>query len=331
MYRTSILPCPQTLGLVYCQSLSVRALPGQESEDSKVKTVGVVGLGDMGLGIAKNVLAAGFPLVGFDLREERLTAVESAGGRRATNCAELAKACDAVFVMVLNGTQVRDVVIGNDGLLAGLAPGKTVIVSATIMPAEVRVLEAPLAEKGVHLIDTPVSGGKSGAEGGSLTLMTAAKADVLEANRDVLDAISKVVFHVGEEIGQGQTVKAALQAFIGVTFAAIFESLVLGHKAGVKGETLFNVFRSSLVGSPLFENCARLIMDRRFKGTGSHIGTMYKDLGITMSLAREAGAAMFTTSAAYELFQAGISRFPDEDNWSIVKLLEEIARTKVTW
>ena len=83
MYRTSILPCPQTLGLVYCQSLSVRALPGQESEDSKVKTVGVVGLGDMGLGIAKNVLAAGFPLVGFDLREERLTAVESAGGRRA--------------------------------------------------------------------------------------------------------------------------------------------------------------------------------------------------------------------------------------------------------
>ena len=161
--------------------------------------------------------------------------------------------------------------------------------------------------------------------------MTAAKADVLEANRDVLDAISKVVFHVGEQIGQGQTVKAALQAFIGTTFAAIFESLVLGHKAGVKGETLFNVFRSSAVGSPLFENCARLIMDRRFKGTGSHIGTMYKDLGITMSLAREAGVAMFTTSAAYELFQAGISRFPDEDNWSIVKLLEEIARTKVTW
>ena len=95
------------------------------------------------------LLAAGFPLVGFDLREERLAAVEAAGGRRAANCAELAKACSAIFVMVLNGAQVRDVVIGNDGLLAGLAPGKTVIVSATIMPAEVQALEAPLAEKGV--------------------------------------------------------------------------------------------------------------------------------------------------------------------------------------
>jgi 3-hydroxyisobutyrate dehydrogenase-like beta-hydroxyacid dehydrogenase len=139
------------------------------------------------------------------------------------------------------------------------------------------------------------------------------------------------LFHVGEEIGQGQTVKAALQAFIGTTFAAIFESLVLGASAGVTGTTLFEVFNSSGVRSPLFENCAKLILDRKFKGTGSHIGTMYKDLGITMQMAHETGAAMFTTAAAYELFQAGISMFPDEDNWSIVKFLEQIAETKVEW
>ena len=161
--------------------------------------------------------------------------------------------------------------------------------------------------------------------------MAAAKPEVLDAQRDVLHGISKVIFHVGEETGLGQTVKAALQAFIGATFAGIFESLVLGHAAGVKGETLFKVFNASGVASPLFENCARLIMDRKFKGTGSQITTMYKDLGISMSLARENGAAMFTTSAAYELFQSGISRFPDEDNWSIVKLLEEIEGTEVKW
>ena len=296
-----------------------------------MKTVGVVGLGDMGLAIAKNILKAGFPLVGFDLREQQLVDFEAAGGRRAANCTELAKACDTVFVMVLNGGQVREVVLGAEGLLAGLDAGKTVIISATILPSEVRALEAPLAEKGVHLIDTPVSGGKSGADSGTLTMMAAAKPDVLDAQRDVLDAISKKLLHVGEEIGLGQTVKAALQAFIGTTFAGIFESLVLGHKAGVKGETLFEVFNASGVASPLFENCARLIMDRKFKGTGSQITTMYKDLGITMGLARENGAAMFTTSAAYELFQAGISRFPDEDNWSIVKMLEEIAGTEVKW
>ncbi|MCP5113211.1 MAG: NAD-binding protein, partial [bacterium] len=121
------------------------------------------------------------------------------------------------------------------------------------------------------------------------------------------------------------------QAFIGCTFAATFESLVLGHKAGVKGETLFKVISASAAGSPLFENCARQVLDRKFQGTGSQISTMYKDIGISMSLAREAGAAMFTTSAAYELFQSGISMFPDEDNWCVAKVLEQIADTEVTW
>ena len=296
-----------------------------------MKSIGVIGLGDMGIGIARNLLGAGFPVVGFDLREERLAMLEESGGARASSAADLGARCDTVFVMVLNGSQAHSAVLGESGALEGMEAGNTVIVTATILPAEVRGLEAPLAAKGVGLIDTPVSGGKSGADTGMLTLMTAAKTDVLEANRDALDAISKVVFHVGEEIGQGQTVKAALQAMIGCTFAATFETLVMGHKAGVKGETLFNVIQSSAVGSPLFENCARLILDRKFEKTGSHIGTMYKDLGITMSVAREAGAAMFATSAAFEMFQAGISRYPEGDNWSIVKWLEEIAGTEVTW
>ena len=106
---------------------------------------------------------------------------------------------------------------------------------------------------------------------------------------------------------------------------------MLGSKAGVEGKVLYEVFTSSGVGSPLLENCARLIMDRSFKDTGSHIGTMYKDLGISMNLARKSGVSMFTTAAANELFQSGISLFPDEDNWSIVKLLEQIAGTEVTW
>ena len=296
-----------------------------------MKSVGVIGLGDMGIGIARNLLKAGFPVVGFDLREERLAMLEESGGARASSAADLGARCDTVFVMVLNGAQVHSALLGEKGALAGLEPGSAVIVTATILPAEVRALEAPLAAKGVGLIDTPVSGGKSGADSGMLTLMAAAKTDVLEANREALDAISKVVFHVGQEIGQGQTVKAALQAMIGCTFAATFETLVMGHKAGVEGETLFNVIQSSAVCSPLFESCARLILDRKFEKTGSHIGTMYKDLGITMSVAREAGAAMFATSAAYEMFQAGISRYPEGDNWSIVKWLEEIAGTEVTW
>ena len=94
---------------------------------------------------------------------------------------------------------------------------------------------------------------------------------------------------------------------------------------------MFEVFGSSGVSSPLFKGCSKLIMERKFKDTGSQIATMYKDLGITMNMAKETGAAMFATAAAYELFRSGISLFPDEDNWSIVKLLEQIAGTEVTW
>jgi putative dehydrogenase len=294
-----------------------------------MKKVGIVGLGDMGIGMAANLLKNGFELSGYDIREGRLNEFAALGGKSVSNCREVAENSDAVFIMVLNGQQVKDVVLGENGLLKGLSPGGTIIVSATINPSEVKELEKPVYEKGVNLIDAPVSGGKSGADNGTLTLMAAAKKEVFEENKKVLEAVGQNIFHVGEEIGMGQTVKASLQAFIGSTFTAIFESLVLGVKAGVKAETLYEVFGSSGVSSPLFKNCASLIMERKFKGTGSHIGTMYKDLGISMNMAKENGVAMFTTSAAFELFQSGKSLFPDEDNWCIVKLLEQIAGIEV--
>ena len=285
----------------------------------------------MGIGLARNLVSAGFPTIGFDLRPERIDLLELAGGTPAANGAEVGARSDAVFVMVMNGAQAGEALLGPQGAAARMLPGSTVIVTATILPSEVKALEGPLFERGIHIIDTPVSGGKAGAEDGTLTLMTAAKSDVLARNREALDAISGNVFHVGEEIGQGQIVKAALQALIGCTFAATFEALVLGVKAGLDGRTLFDVIRASSVGSPLFEHCAGQVLDRRFRDTGSGIGTMYKDLGISMSVARDAGAAMFATSAAYEMFQTGISRFPDEDNWAVAKWLEEIAGTEVTW
>ncbi|MFL2540559.1 MAG: NAD(P)-dependent oxidoreductase [Candidatus Latescibacterota bacterium] len=294
-----------------------------------MKQIGFIGLGNMGIGMAKNLIKHGFDLTGFDLNPEQLNALEELGGTAAATCREVGENADAVFIMVLSGAQIEQAIFGDAGLLAGLKPGATIIVSATVHPAEIRALEQPILAKGVHLVDTPVSGGKPGAESGTLTLMTAAKQPVFDNIKPALEAVGKNIFHVGEEVGLGQTVKASLQALIGSSFTAIFESLVLGVKSGAKAETLFEVFRSSGVGSPLFENAASLIMERKFKDTGSHIGTMYKDLGITMNMAKENGVSMFTTSAAFELFQAGISLFPEEDNWSIVKLLEQIAGTTV--
>ena len=293
-----------------------------------MKKVGVIGLGNMGMGMAKNLIKSGFSVIGFDLDDKRLRKLKENGGSTATSTVQVGEETDAVFVMVMNGEQVKAVVAD---LVTGLKDRGTIILTATIRPEEAREAYSIADIEGVAMLDSPVSGGMDGAHNGTLTLMTAAKKSVFDDCIKILEAVSSNIFHVGEEIGEGQTVKASLQAFIGASFTAIFESLVLGSKAGIKGQTLYDVFSASGVGSPLFKNCAGLIMDRKFNNTGSHISTMYKDLGISLDMAKKNGVPLFTAGAAYELFQAGISMFPDEDNWSIVKLLEQISGTEVHW
>jgi 3-hydroxyisobutyrate dehydrogenase-like beta-hydroxyacid dehydrogenase len=231
--------------------------------------------------------------------------------------------------MVLNGAQVKEVVLGKQGLLEGIKPGATVIINATILRSIMIEVAAVLEEKGIDVIDCPVSGGQPGAAAGTLTMMAAAKKEVFRRCHDVLQAVGKNIYHVGEEIGMGQTVKGALSALTGSCYGGIFEALVLGTKAGVKPEILYNVISTSMVGNDLFRDTAKHIMNRRFEGAGACIQTMYKDLGITLSMARDSGVPMFTTSAAYQLFQAGLSLRPQEDNWTIIKILEEIAGTEV--
>ena len=291
-----------------------------------MQRVGVVGVGEMGIGLAANLIGAGYQVIGFDQRPERLARLDDLGGRAAESVAQVAAQAEAVFVMVLNGAQVYTVVTE---LVEELRAGATILVTATITPTEVRALLPLVSDRQINLIDCPVSGGKSGADGGTLTLMAAGSAAVVEANRELLQAIGSNLFHVGENIGDGQTVKAALQVVIGAHFTAIFEALVMGVKAGVPAQTLYDVIGSTAVGGPLFRNSASLIMERRFQGTGSHIGTMYKDLCISMEVARANGVPMFTAAAAKELFQAGIARFPEEDNWAVVKILEEFAGIEV--
>ena len=293
-----------------------------------MKKVGVIGLGNMGMGMAKNLIKSGFSVIGFDLDDKRLLKLKENGGSTATSTVQVGEETDAVFVMVMNGEQVKVVVAD---LATGLKDRGTIILTSTITPEEAREAYSIADLEGVAMLDSPVSGGMDGAHNGTLMLMTAAKKSVFDDCIKILEAVSSNIFHVGEEIGEGQTVKASLQVFIGASFTAIFESLVLGSKAGIKGQILYDVFSASGVGSPLFKNCAGLIMDRKFKNTGSHISTMYKDLGISMNMAKNNGVPLFTAGAAYELFQAGISMFPDEDNWSIVKLLEQISGTEVHW
>ena len=286
--------------------------------------VGLIGIGDMGSGMAANILKNGHELVVYDLRPEQLEPFVEQGAYAAKNLGEVGERSDFVFVMVMNGDQIKAIL--NNGL--NMKPGSTFICTATILRSELIEVAQSLEEKGIRVIDAPVSGGAPGAAAGTLTMMVAAQQDVFEEATDVLNAVGENIYHVGEEIGAGQTVKACLAVLTGVTYAGIFETLALGVKAGVKPETLYEVINTSVVGSFLFRDTTQNIMERNFAGQ-SRIGTMYKDLGIAKTLGRECGVPLFTLSSAAEWFQAGISVNPEEANWAIIKIFENMLGIEV--
>ena len=285
---------------------------------------GVIGLGDMGSGLAKNLIANGFAVTGLDLSPLRMSAFEEMGGSPATSVAEVGAASDAVFVMVMNGDQAKGVILGEGGLVSHMAKGGAVILSATIKPREAREIGAAMEGSGIHLIDTPVSGGFPGAQGGTLTMMAAAPGEVLDRFKPVMEAVSANIHRVGEKPGDGQTVKACLQSLIGSQFAATFEAAALAAKAGVPGQVILDVFSTSGAGSGVVNNALQKIIDRQFEGTGSHINTMWKDLTIAMGLGEELSVPLTSAAAAMQVFHAGKAKYPNGDNWVCTRVLEDI-------
>ena len=288
-----------------------------------MKTVGVVGLGDMGSGLALNLIKNGFDVVGIDLKPERMAAFADMGGRAGT-LSEIGRASAAVFVMVMKGDDAKDVIFDPDGLMANMAEGSAVILSATVKPSEARAIGAAMEGSGVHLIDTPVSGGFPGAQAGTLTMMAAASGDVLDAFAPVMEAVSANIHRVGDKPGDGQTVKACLQSLIGAQFSATFEAAALAAKAGVSGQVLLDVFSTSSAGCGVVNNALEKIIDRQFEGTGSHINTMHKDLTISMGLGEELGVPLHTAGSAMQIFHAGRTKYPNGDNWVCTRVIEEI-------
>ncbi len=303
-------------------------MAGSQGETAMQRT-GVIGLGDMGSGLAKNLLKAGFEVTGHDLIAARMKAFEERGGRPASGAADVGANADAVFVMVMNGDQAKQVILGPDGLVGHMPKGGAVILSATIKPREAREIGAAMEDTGIHLIDTPVSGGFPGAQNGTLTMMAAAPDAVLDDFAPVMQAVSASIHRVGTRPGDGQTVKAILQSLLGAMFSATFEAAALAAKAGVSGQVLYDVVSTSSGGCGITSNALQKIIDRQFKGTGSHINTMHKDLTISMGFAEELGVPMHTAAAAMQIFTAGRTKYPDGDNWICTRVIEEIVGSEL--
>jgi putative dehydrogenase len=296
-------------------------------------TAAVIGLGDMGSGLAKNLLKAGYAVNGHDLSTERLETFSKMGGNACNSVESAAKNATCAFVMVMNGGQAKQVCFGADGqsgLKTAMRSGGVVLLTATIQPHEAREIAEGFAGSGLHMVDSPVSGGFPGAQGGSLTMMAAGTDEAIATARPFMESVSTTIHRVGTDVGMGQTMKACLQSVIGSIFSSVFEASALAAKSGLNGEDFFKVLSTSGAGCGVANTALENIIDRKFEGTGSHIATMYKDLTISLDMARELGVPLFTASTAMQLFQAGKTKHPQGDNWVVTRIVEDIVGAKLT-
>jgi len=291
--------------------------------------VGVIGMGDMGSGLAKNLIKNNFTTFGFDLSEERMRYFANIGGNIAKSIKEIAQNVDVVFVMVMNGKQVENIIFEKDNLLDHLKNDSVIILTSTIKPKEASMIGEKIKDSKIHIIDSPVSGGYPGAQNGTLTLMCSGNNKIIEKYKIVLEAVANDIHIIGNKCGEGQTIKACLQSLQGSIFASLFEASVLAAKAGLRGQTVYDVFSTSGAGCGIVKTALENIIDRKFKKTGSHISTMHKDLSIALDMAGNEGVPLHMASTAMQLFEAAKTKYPDGDNWVITQLIEEIVGAKL--
>jgi len=283
-------------------------------------TLGVIGLGSMGRGAALSALKRGVPTWGFDLNPAACATVAAAGGRIAADVAELARHCDAVQVLVVNAAQTEAVLFGDGGLAAHLKPGSVVITSATVDPTLPPLWEARLAERGLHLIDAPVSGGAAKAANGEMTVMASGRPEAFAAVGGLLDAVAGKVYRLGDKAGVGSTVKMVNQHLAGVHIATACEAMALGIKAGADPDKLYEVITNSAGSSWMFANRVPHILAGDYTPL-SAVNIFIKDLGIVLDAARKLAFPLPLAAAAHQLYlgTAGAGHGAEDDS-AVIKL-----------
>lgn len=287
--------------------------------------LGVIGLGSMGMGAACSAVRHGVATWGFDPRTEAVTAFVQAGGQGAASVAELAGHCDVVLVLVVNAAQTETVLFGEGGLAEHLKKGAVVITSATVDPALPPVWEARLAERGLWLIDGPVSGGAVKAAAGQMTVMASGKPEAFDAAGNLLQAFAGKVYRLGNRAGVGSTVKMVNQHLAGVHIATACEALALGIKAGADPEQLYEVITNAAGNSWMFENRVPHILAGDYSPL-SAVNIFVKDLGIVLDAARNLKFPLPLAAAAHQLYLSTAAMgLGAEDDSAVVKYYAALA------
>lgn len=291
--------------------------------------IGFVGLGNMGLPMAANLVAAGHEVRGFDVAGPARTAFNERGGIGCETAANAVSGCDAVLTMLPAGQHVRAVLVGRDGILEKLSPGTLVVDCSTIDPPTARAMHEAADERGLLFLDAPVSGGISGAAAGTLTFMVGGGSAALDRARPFLERMGRTIVHAGAA-GAGQAAKICNNMILGISMAAVGEAFALAEKLGLSAQALFDVASKSSgqcwaltaycpVPGPVPQSPAN-----RDYVPGFAAALMAKDMALAVQAEREAGAASLLAPLAQAAYDAVVGKDLGDKDFSIIaKLLRD--------
>jgi 3-hydroxyisobutyrate dehydrogenase-like beta-hydroxyacid dehydrogenase len=277
----------------------------------------------MGRPIAQHLLRAGHELHVWARRAEQSKPLTDAGAKVWPTPAQLAAQCEVVFTMVTKGEDVEQVILGADGLIEGAKPGAVVIDCSTIPPATTRRIAKALLERGIEMLDAPVSGGEKGAIEGTLSIMVGGKAGVFERMQPILGCVGKTLVYIGES-GAGEVAKAANQLALIVTIQGIAEAVVFARANGVDFKPVWEALTKGFAGSRMLEIIGQRMLDQQFV-MGIDASLHLKDSLIVLQCAHESRTAIPGAALAAQAFNALFARPGVKwDSAAILKVMEEM-------
>lgn len=290
--------------------------------------IGFIGLGIMGRGMAHNLLKAGFPLRVWNRTASRMQQLVDAGAEAGESPADVAAHSDIIITCVSDTPDVEKVILGEDGVIHGAKPGALVVDCSTISPQVTREIAAKLAEKGVHMLDAPISGGSEGAAKGTLSIMVGGDAEQFERAKPAFQAMGKTITHIGPA-GAGQTVKLVNQVLVVGNCLAMCEALLLAQAGEVDLQKTFDAISQGAAGSWMFTNRAPQIIRRDWR-PGFTVALQQKDLRLVLDAADELGAPLPGTALIFQLYRTLEARgLQEEGNHALIKALEALSQIEV--
>jgi len=270
-------------------------------------------------------LKAGYQLVVYDIVAAAVKEVAAAGAEAASSAKEAAQKTDIVITMLPNSPHVKAAVLGPNGVLEGAKPGMIIVDMSSIAPLAAKEVAAQAADKGVEMLDAPVSGGEPKAIEGTLSIMVGGKKEIFEKCQTILSKMGASVVHCGD-IGAGNTTKLANQIIVALNIAAMSEALVLGAKAGVNPEIIYQAIRGGLAGSTVLDAKAPMLLSGNFK-PGFRIELHIKDLANAIETGHEVGVPLPLTSQVMEIMQAlKVDGKAGNDHSGIAQYYEKLAK-----